>query len=222
MARKILFIRVFASVPIATSVEKMLRAAFPDYSVEVIDITQLIKRRQDIMLINSWHMLREYGWDMLTGYKKLPRAFLATPYLFHRVKKILTDYIEPRQETYAFTFQLQSLFDASTTFLPHFVYTDNTHLANEAYLDFHPRQFYPPVWLKLEQSIYQNAALIFTRSTNITRSLISQYDVPEEKIICAYAGANVPIKTRTDNGLLPAKRYDQRHILFVGINWKHK
>lgn len=222
MTQKILFVRVFASAPIGISVAEMLGATFPEYAVETMDITRLLKDRRDIMLINAGHMLREYGRDLLAGYKKLRGAFLATPYLFRRVKQILVEHLEAHQGEYAFTFQLQSLFDASTGLVPHFVYTDHTHLANQAYADFHPRQMYSTDWLALERSIYQNATLVFTRSTNIAHSLTRQYDVPDDKVVCVYAGVNVQTQTGGNNGRFPPQRYAQRHILFVGIDWERK
>lgn len=222
MARKILFIRVFASAPIGISVAEMLRTAFPEYTVQTVDITRLLKRRPDILLVNTWYMLLAYGRDLLAGHKKVRGAFLATPYLFHRVKELITEQIAPYQKEYVFTFQLQSLFDTSTDFLPHFVYTDHTHLANQEYPEFQQYQLYSPAWLALERSIYQNARLVFTRSTNIALSVKEQYGVPDSQVVCVYAGVNVKTRPEVESRLSCPERYAQRHVLFVGIDWERK
>jgi len=220
MPKKILFVRVFASAPIGISVAEMLRTAFPEYTVETINVTSLLKRRPDILLVNIWHMLRIYSRDLLAGYIKLRGAFLATPYLFHQVKQLIAEQVAPYQKDYIFTFQLQSLFDASTDFLPHFVYTNHTQLATQEYPEFQPCQRYSPAWLALERSIYHNAALVFTRSTSIAHSITQQYDVPESRVICVYAGVNVKTRSKAENGRSYPDRYAQHHVLFVGIDWE--
>lgn len=222
MPRKILFVRVFASAPIGISVAEMLRTAFPEYTIEIINITSLLRRRPDILLANLWHMLRIYGRDLLAGYKNLRSAFLATPYLFRQVKQLIAEQVAPNQQDYIFTIQLQSLFDASTDFLPHFVYTDHTHLANCAVPGFQPRHLYSPDWLALERSIYHNAALVFTRSTNVAHSITQQYDVPESRVICVYAGVDVKTRPGAENGRSCPDRYAQHHVLFVGTDWERK
>jgi glycosyltransferase involved in cell wall biosynthesis len=70
----------------------------------------------------------------------------------------------------------------------------------------------------LEESIYANARRIFTRSTNITRSLARDYGCPPEKTKCVYVGVNVKGKEYT------AKEVSKegQNILFVGIDWERK
>ena len=218
MTKKILFVRIFASAPVGDSVATLLRDTFSEYEVEILDISRLIKDRPELLLNNALHMTRSYGLDLARGHKKLRGAFLATPYLFKRVKAIITEHVAQDPEQYAFTFQLQSFFDASTGLVPHFVYTDHTHLANLEYPDFDDRGLYSEAWLALERSIYGNATRVFTRSTNIAQSIVNQYGVAAEKVICVYAGVNV----RVESGGLNPGRYDKGNILFVGIDWERK
>jgi hypothetical protein len=75
--------------------------------------------------------------------------------------------------TSAFTFQMQSLFDASTPWIPHFVYTDHTHLENRHCTTGTPN-LYSPNWIALERQVCQNKekansdytqpAILFVRS----------------------------------------------------------
>jgi|GEM_PF-6313496 hypothetical protein len=74
-------------------------------------------------------------------------------------------------------------------------------------------------WDRLEGQIYQNATLVFTMSSHITRSVVEDYACPEAKVRCIYVGNNVPVTADFDTGL---ERYRRRAILFVGVNWRRK
>jgi len=113
---------------------------------------------------------------------------------------------------------MQSLFDCSLPNVPHFIYTDHTHLANLNYPDFNIKKLYPKKWTELEKQAYTNAVKIFVRSSNIQKSLIEQYQQPADKAICVYAGNNV----ETNNSSTKEKSYDGQNILFVGIDWERK
>ena len=60
--------------------------------------------------------------------------------------------------------------------------------------------------------------MIFTRSTNISRSLIDLYDVPSQKVACVYVGINVA----PFSGKLFNNGYRNKNILFVGVDWPRK
>lgn len=217
-SERVAFTRVYATAPIGRSVAQMLQDTFGESAVEIFDITKLLKQRPWLMASNAAVMAGIYGPALMVGKKKLRSAFIATPYLHRQVKKLIQ---ETLTGPYRFTFQLQSLFDASIPGVPHFIYTDHTHLANLEYDNFHPRALHTSKWISLEKKTYGRATHIFTRSTNISRSLIKQYDVPEEKVTCVYAGANgqiVPVDLAAD----PADRFEKKNILFVGIDWERK
>lgn len=122
------------------------------------------------------------------------------------------------KDKYAFSFQMQSLFDASTEGLPHFVYTDHTHLANLYYPNFDPKSLYSKSWIELEKTIYHNATINFTRSSNITRSIIEQYSCKPEKVVCVYAGSNAKV----NHAAIGNRNYEGKNILFVGMAWERK
>lgn len=119
-------------------------------------------------------------------------------------------------ETFAFSFQTQSLFDASAPGVPHFVYTDHTHLANLQYPDF-PRAELNREWITVEKEIYQNASLNFTMSRNIARSICEDYSCAPSKVAVVGAGASAPPALAGERG-----RYWNKHILFVGLEWERK
>lgn len=212
---RLAFTRVYAGAPIGRSVAKMLQSTFGEQAVDVFDITRLLKKNPLVMAANGVVAAGLYGPALIAQQKKLRSAFMATPFLHRQVKKIIQDSLST---SYRFTFQLQSLFDASIPGVPHFIYTDHTHLANLEYENFHPQALHAASWIALEKETYGRATHIFTRSTNISRSLIEQYEVPAEKITCVYAGVNsqiVPFEPADDH-------YDGKHILFVGIDWERK
>jgi glycosyltransferase involved in cell wall biosynthesis len=215
---KIAFIRVFARAPIAYRVEEMLANAFPEYEVETITITDLLKSRPDILLVNVFHTLITYGTQVGASWRNFRRSFIATPYLFKQVKRLVAHRLLAKRQDYVFSFQLQSLFDASLPELPHFVYTDHTHLANLEYEQFDQSLAHTQAWIDLERQIYQNADLVFTRSSNITRSLLNQYGCPADKVVCVYVGVNV--SAPKEPGL--QKDYSNKEILFVGLDWERK
>jgi glycosyltransferase involved in cell wall biosynthesis len=218
MAHSIAFIRIFESAPIGHSVEKMLQESFPEYNVHTIVLTKLLKHHPFICFLNLFPMLLLYGLDLLRGQKRLRGAFFATPFLFRQVKRLVRQQLQSTTNEYVFSFQLQSFFDTSTGFMPHFVYTDHTHLANLSYPNFDKNQLYAEKWVALEKQIYERATAVFTRSTNITHSLIDQYGINPEKIHCIYVGIN----TAGGVTMQSPAHYQEKNILFVGIDWERK
>src|SRR5512139_1042349 len=98
-------------------VEGVLRQQFPDHEVDTIDISSLVRRRPGLILVNSIATALLYGKDIAQRRKKFRLAFWRTPYIFRQVRRLVQKRIA--EGTYAFTFQMQSLFDASTPGIPH-------------------------------------------------------------------------------------------------------
>jgi len=214
--KRIAFIRP-NSWPLAnTKVEEEIRKQFPEYEVDVINLKPLVRKHPDIVLINSLCTLILYGFDIVNGNKRFREAFWHTPYIFHTVKRLVVKRLSKFK--YLFTFQMQSLFDCSLPQVPHFVYTDHTHLANLNYTNFNTKKLFSQKWIELEKRIYNNATSTFVRSTNIQQSLIEQYQYPSERAICVYAGNNIDIKSVIGQ----PKTYTNENILYVGIDWKRK
>ena len=195
----------------------MLAEQFPDHRIEIIDIWRLIKQKNSAMIINFPHFVKRYWSDILFKGMNPKAAFLRTDYLFNHVKGLALQKSEQSGKI-AFTFQLQSIFDTSVPGIPNFVYTDHTHLANLWYSQSGRVKLYSAEWISLEKSIYENASLVFTRSTNISKSLIEQYGIATEKVKCVFAGMNIPDRKKA----APRKDYKKQVVLFVGQDWKRK
>lgn len=216
MPKKIAFIRPkpwpLANVKVADALARQ----FPEQELEIINIEDLVKASPVTLVINSILTVLTYGFDISTGSKKFKEAFWRTPFIFEKVKQLLKQRLSGGD--YSFSFQMQSLFDCSQPGLPHFIYTDHTHLANLSYSDFNLKKLYPQKWIDLEKQVYSNASRVFVRSSNIQTSVVEQYHQPIGKVHCVYAGNNVEV-TET-----PAKEksYTHQNILFVGIDWERK
>jgi glycosyltransferase involved in cell wall biosynthesis len=194
-----------------------LRRAFPECEVDWIDLRLLVKARTRhlVHLLTAAHALREFGLALLLDPRRLRHKSLWTSFLFRLRSRIAREEIARRP--YLFSIQIQSTFDASTPGVPHFVYTDNTVLANTHYKN--AKRTDVPVaeeWLALERQIYHNARICFVMSQNVGRSMIEDYGCEPAKIVNAYGGPNALIAPVVD------KKYDQRNILFVGADWSRK
>ena len=104
-----------------------LEDAFPDRRVDVIDLGALVRAEPLTWLVNPFFMLWEHGTNLLTGRIKPRQAFFTTTFLLRRMSRAGRRFVE--RGRYAFSFQIQSLFDGRSETTPHFVYTDHTHPA---------------------------------------------------------------------------------------------
>lgn len=199
------------------SVAEQLRKHFPEYEVDVLNVRGLLQERPLLFLRNAFETLLAYGPDIARGRRELRGSFFHTTFVFEQVRRIVQQQLVAGP--YRFSFQIQSLFDASTPGLPHFVYTDHTNLANLMYDEPNDHALYPESWQRLEATIYRNATMLFVRSSHVQRSLMEHYGVPSDRIRRVYAGSNAgaPRDAREVEG-----RYEAKRILFVGIDWQRK
>jgi glycosyltransferase involved in cell wall biosynthesis len=203
--------------PSRDSIERAVREAFPEYRFQNVAVSDLVKNNRQWRLPNLYFLAKEYGFRLAKRDATVRDSYFRTGYLFRKLHAAMADIVQP--ERHVFTFQVQSLFDTSVPGVPHFVYTDHTHLSNLTYSFFNPRHLRPQCWLSLERMVYQNAARIFTRSHNITADLIRHYAMLPEKIACVYAGGNVPIASYYQ---VANENYANKRILFVGDDWERK
>ena len=217
--KRIAFLKVGLFSYTNVSVEKLLVERFPELEVETIDVFgDLLKRNKFVILQNLWHIARLYGRRVIFNRAAFLGCFYQTPFLFHQIRKRVRQRLAPKAGQYAFSFQTQSIFDASLPGLPHFVYTDHTNLANLYYPGFDRRELKAPAWIELEKSIYANALRSFTMSRHIERSIVEQYGGNPHRVSCVYAGSNTTIKpVALDN-----RHYGNKQILFVGVDWQRK
>lgn len=211
------FIKIGEFSHINHHVLALLQARFPHLEPTVIDLRDLrVVRKRDVPgLVLS--VASEFGLSACLGAKKLRRHIHKTSYMFRRVRAVLQQRL--RGNNFAFTFQTQAMFDASVPDIPHFIYTDHTHLENRNYPVPEAATPLSPTWAAMEKGAYQNARMVFTMSRNISRSLISEYGCPPQRVKCVYAGSNVSaeVSASIDNS-----RFSAKNILFVGVEWERK
>lgn len=193
-----------------------LSAALDGAALEILDLEPRIRRDPLSLLVNPLFVLLEHGWSLLRGRTRPWRAFFGTTFAFRRMSALARRFVEGGG--FDLSFQMQSLFDASAPGVPHFVYTDHTHLANLSYPDFDRRSLRGPRWLALERGLYADAALVFTRSRNISDSLREEYGCPPERVVCVGAGSN----TQVPDDPAPSGARGDGGLLFVGVDFERK
>jgi glycosyltransferase involved in cell wall biosynthesis len=198
-----------------------LASALGGARIEILDLDERMRRDPIAWLINPFFVVWEHGWNLLRGRVSPWRAFFTTTFLFRRMSRLARRWVERTGvET---SFQIQSLFDARSPETPHFVYTDHTHLANLDYRDFDRRTLLGRRWLELERRLYRGAETVFTRSRNISVSVVESYGCDAGRVLCVGAGSNVPIDA--DDAVRESRvsaRPAAPELLFVGNDWKRK
>ncbi len=199
------------------SMERMLKAAFPEFDVDNFSVSEVVKRHWFWIPSNLWYVARECGLELLRGEIGARFALYRTTHAFRRLRTAMQQYIRP--DRHRFSFQMQSMYNTSVPDVPYFVYTDHTHLSNLNYPDFDPKELRSPQWIALERSIYESATVVFTRSTDVAADLVRYYSIPSDKIECVYAGSNVDVK---NSGEPNNNGYSNKRIIFVGVDWLRK
>lgn len=196
---------------------EQMRSYFPNHEPDVIDVGKMHvvgKRNLPPLALN---VARQFGVSPFFGSERFRRHLIKTSYFFHRTRGALLQRLGSRR--YDFTFQTQSLFDASVPGTPHFIYTDHTHLENLKYPAWTAATPLSREWAELEKSAYHHASMVFTMSENISRSLVQEYAYPIQRIACVYAGSNVSADARES---IDRGRFHAKNILFVGVDWERK
>ena len=216
--RRALLLRPSAgSIPANTRIAEVIQLEFQEYDFVVVDVQPLVRKYRFVLLANAILTFCLYWRDLLTKRKRFRACFWRTPFIHGSIKSILKNLYGTG--AWDFTFQIQSLFDGSLKGIPHFVYTDHTHLANLEYPGVSTQDLYHLKWIECERETYFNADTVFVRSTNMVRTLATKYELPEDRTMCVFAGANAHVPPFDDS--LTAKR-NPRRILFVGGDWERK
>lgn len=191
-------------------------AGRPGLQLAVLDLEALVRRDARAMATNTAVTLAEHGHHLVRGRLRRWQAFFTTTWIFRRMSEIAREWIQAND--FDWTMQIQSLFDARVPGIPHFVFTDHTHLANLSYPDFDRRTLRSSRWLALERELYHEAAAVLTRSRHVSRSLIEDYACDERRVVCVGSGANVDLPEGSEP--LPDRR--AKNVLFVGVDWTRK
>lgn len=204
------------------SVYRGLCEQFPHAEVRPVDIDKLIKAKPWIIAINLLVACWSYGLDMIRKKRNLDESFFGTGYIFRKIRE-LAHQVHSKWPA-DFSFQTWSMFDFSTPGTPHFVYTDHTYLSCRDYPAYGTAIWSPirrDKVIDLERTIFENAAGIFTWSSNVTETLIREYGIPADKILCVRAGPNVDYE-RACQIPITLDRYRNKRIVIVGRQWELK
>jgi hypothetical protein len=175
--------------PTRDSVEAMLRQSFPEFELENFPVVSIIKRNRRWLLPNLRYMATEYGRRLLRKPGDWKTGYLQTSYVLRKLHALMRDELDARR--HIFSFQTQSMYDTSVPGIPHYLYTDHTHLSNLSSDYFDPKLLRSPAWRALEKRTYHHATCVFTRSSNVTQDLRRLYELPASQALCVYAGTNV-------------------------------
>jgi glycosyltransferase involved in cell wall biosynthesis len=192
-----------------------LAAVLPGAEISVLDLEARARSDRAAVLANAPYVAAEHGRNLARGRIRPWQAFFTTTFMFRWMSARAREWAQ--RGKFDWTIQIQSLFDAGTPGIPHFVYTDHTHLANLEYPDFDRRGLRGARWIELERELYHRARLVFTRSAHVSASLTRDYGCAPRDIACVGAGSNARVPER------PIARSDRgREVLFVGADWERK
>jgi glycosyltransferase involved in cell wall biosynthesis len=193
---------------------KILAREFPDVEIDIVDLFSSVENKD---LGTIFHALKEYGVGIFDLKRNLLQKRLFTNYFYHKLRTALVKRLADRD--YLFTFQTQSMFDASIPGTPHFLYTDHTALANLQYPGFDRADLPSSAWLKCEKDVYHHATINFTMSDNIANSIVQDYGCAPQTVINVRGGANIDIDR---DRVFDDRRYASQNIVFVGVEWERK
>jgi len=219
MSNKILFIGFDDFSYINKPVIEQLSRHFTNYEIRTVWLKPLLKRKKITLALGVIFLFAELGRDFLTGDKKWRNwrnHFYSTGFMIRTLSSLATK--EAQKDVYAFIFQTQSLFKCPPGLYGNFIYTDHTNLNNLNYTQTGRREYLASRWFRqTELKIYREAKAIFVMSGNIRKSLLRQYNIPDDKVFLVYAGADGKYSINRDS-----KKFRNKNIVFVGKDWKRK
>jgi glycosyltransferase involved in cell wall biosynthesis len=216
---RILFFRQGSFSHINDRVAGWLRGQFPGREVVEIDILQdVLKGSRTVLYRAAATAFATYLPRIAGGDRDYRDLFYRTPFLFHAVRRLVARKYAALASSCLFSIQTQSLYDAGIEGLPHFVYTDHTHLANLRYPGASRARLFSQGWIDLETTLYHRVRASLVMSAFIRDSLIEDYGCEESKIAIVGAAPNLPPPAAPPDNA----GYSNRTILFVGIDWERK
>jgi glycosyltransferase involved in cell wall biosynthesis len=218
--KPVLFFRQGGFSHINDRVAAWLREQFPETHLVEIDILQeVIKPSRFLVCGGAAAAMAAYLPRILRGRGDFRDLFFRTPFLFHAIRRRLAEKYSGLAETALFSIQTQSLYDASIEGLPHFLYTDHTHLANLRYPGAERFRLASPRWIKLETALYHRVRANLVMSAFIRDSLIEDYGCNPSRIAVIGAAPNLPLPAPP---VAESPGCSNRTILFVGVDWERK
>lgn len=190
--------------------------SMPEFRWRLVDIQHDIVRANPVLYLRATlESLVRYG-STVAKTRQPPRDF------FPRIPCVLDAIRNWSSQNHraidtAFTFQTQSLFHAGVRGIPHFNYTDHTYLANKRYPVPRPSIRVPNAWMQMEQSLYQESKRTFVSSEFARTSVIDDYQVSPDRVVCVHSGCNVSLPEQVDSS-----DRSGNVILFIGVDWERK
>ena len=216
---RILFFRQGSFSHINDRVAGWLREQFPAQQLVEIDIIQdVIKSSRALLCRGAATAFLTYFDRIAGGNRDFRDLFYRTPYLFHALRRAIAQKYAPLIPSTLFSIQTQSLYDAGIEGLPHFLYTDHTHLANLRYPGASRAQLFSARWIELETSLYHRVSANLVMSAFIRDSLLEGYRCDPTRVAVVGAAPNLP----PPDALPDNANYSNRTILFVGVDWERK
>jgi glycosyltransferase involved in cell wall biosynthesis len=212
--RKILFAHLGSFSHINNAVLNSFYSIFKEYEIETIDLKILLKKMslkdKIILSLNTLLISKNLNPKSIKG------NLMKSPYFWNLSNRLIKK--AAKNKDYIFTFQTQSNFDGKISNSPHYIYTDHTHLVNLEYPGFLKKNLNVNSWQKKENELYKKSQGIFTMSNHVKNSLLIQYQIEPSLVRCIFAGANIT----KENVIYPLSRYQNKKILFVGVDWERK
>lgn len=205
-----------ASHPSGHALSSALRDTYPDAALEVLVIADQAKKHRLFVIVNALAAVLTYPRQLLARTQTPWASFFSTR-LFHRwIRRNVARWIDPEETL--FTIQIQSMVDCSVPGVPHFIFTDHTHLANLQSTYFKRSALRPRWWIALESEMYRNARVVFCGTTHVEQSLIEDYGLDPAHVRVVGYGSNVPV-----GGHRPAPaQFEAKRLLFAGYEWERK
>lgn len=211
----VVFLRPQAHPYANASLPAALSAA--GFDVRIVDVVTRLRRRRLRMARAAVAAVVAYGPSLLRGRHSPKAAVLRTPTAARLLRTTALEAVRELDIDAPFvTLQIQSLFDGHVPGVPHFLYTDHTHLANLGYEHFDRRSLYSPAWIECERGFYRAAQLCFVRSRHVARSLVDDYGIPADAVEVVHAGPNA------DTASVAADPASSTDVVFVGVDWVRK
>lgn len=188
------------------------------WRVLTVDVVPRLRRHPLRLAAMALAGVATYGFSILRGHHPFRDAIFRTPTAMKLMRREVLEAIADLHLDEPFvTIQVQSMFDGHVPAIPHFVYTDHTHLANLRYPTFDSRRLFSPRWIECEREVYHHADRCFVRSPHVADSLVEDYGVDPSHVTFAYAGPNV-----RPGDTSPARPEDSMRLVFVGQDWERK
>lgn len=151
---------------------------------------------------------------------KLRQKYLIHPLTFRKRSAIATS-IAREYEDADVIMQIGAMFKVNSDSKPIVAYCDGNLAiskdSNRSFTEFVPQHILKKAF-ENEKSVYEKCSLIFTFSEWLRKSMVRDFELPENKVFAIGAGPNISLT----EALEEKKGYDQKTILFIGKDFYRK